>query len=184
MSFYLNPVTCYPLMKLLKTLLAAVLLTFLSAPLLAQSTYKGLPLLNANSNKVDVRIGGVLVNGLWTIKPEFNPNSLHIQVANQKERLVFYTDIDSAVYTLHPAKKEQFYVLLNKKHYVYTEVKGFEKEAELQKAKLLDISKPQSKVFGSLWEKHSVGEVVEGINDYAERASGAVDWVKSKLSSN
>ncbi len=171
-------------MKLLKPLFALTFLLLLSVPVLAQSTYKGLPLLNANSNKVNVRIGSVYVDGLWTIKPEYNPNSLHIQVANQKERLVFYTDVDSAVYTLRPAKKEQFYVLLNKKHYVYTEVKGFEKETELQKVKLLDIAKPQSKVFGSLWERHNVGEMVEGINDYAEKASGAVDWVKSKLSAN
>jgi hypothetical protein len=171
-------------MKLLKPLLLVFPLTFLSVPLVAQNTYKGLPLLNANSSKVNVRIGNVLVDGLWTIKPEFTPNSLHIQVANQKERLVFYTDIDSAVYTLRPAKKEQFYVLLNKKHYVYTEVKGFEKESDLQKGKLLEIAKPQSKVFGSLWDKHNVGEMVEGINDYAEKASGAMDWVKSKLGSN
>lgn len=172
-------------MKILKPLLIAVLFTFLLAPLYAQNTYKGLPLLNANSKKVDVRIGSIFVNGLWTIKPEYNPNSLHIQVVNQKERLVFYTDIDSAVYNLRPNKAEQFYVLLNKQHYVFTEVKGFTKSnQEESKEKLLDIAKPQSKVFGSLWEKHNVGEVVDGINDYAAKASSAVDWVKSKLSSN
>jgi hypothetical protein len=171
-------------MKLLKPLLTAFLLTFLLAPLHAQSTYKGLPLLNANSNKVDVRIGSIFVNGLWTIKPEYDPNSLLIQVVNPKERLVFYTDVDSAVYNLRPNKSEQFYVLLNKQHYVFTEVKGFTKANEEIKEKLLDIAKPQSKVFGSLWEKHNVGEVVDGINDYAEKASSAVNWVKSKLGSN
>jgi hypothetical protein len=171
-------------MKLLKPLLTAVLLIFVLVPLHAQSTYKGLPLLKANSNKVDVRIGALLVNGLWTVRPEYDPNSLHIQIINQKERLVFYTDVDSAVYNLRPNKSEQFYVLLNKEHYVFTEVKGFTKANEENKEKLLDIAKPQSRVFGSLWEKHNVGEVVDGINDYADKASSAVNWVKSKLSSN
>ena len=170
-------------MKTIKSLFFTILLVLLFMPAFGQHTHKGFPLLHANSSKVDVRIGAILVNGLWTIKPQYNPNSLHIQVINPKERLVFYTDVDSAVYTLRPEKPEQFYVLLNKEHYVFAEVKGFTKANEVTKDKLLDISKPQSKIFGSLWEKHNVGEVVEGINDYAEKASGAVDWVKSKLGS-
>ncbi|PKV63545.1 hypothetical protein [Pontibacter ramchanderi] len=171
-------------MNILKSLLLAALFSALTAPLFAQSTYKGLPLLKANSSKVNARIGSVHVNGLWTIKPEYNPNALHIQVNGQKEQMVLYTDIDSAVYELRPAKASYFYVLLNKEHYVYTEVMGFRKDGDQAKTKLLNIAKPQSKVFGSLWEKHHVGEVVEGINDYAEKASGAMDWVKSKLGSN
>jgi hypothetical protein len=171
-------------MKTLASLLSLLLLALLFTPAFGQSTYKGLPLLNANSSKVNARIGSVHVNGLWTIKPQYNPNSLQIQVTGQKERLVLYTDIDSAVYELRPAKSEQFYVLLNKEHYVFTEVTGFKKESDARKEKLLDIAKPQSKVFGSLWEKHQIGEAVDGINEYAEKVSGAVNWVKDKLGSN
>lgn len=171
-------------MKTLKYFLSIALFLMLLTPVFGQSTYKGLPLLNANSSKVNARIGSVHVNGLWTIKPQYNPNSLQIQVTGQKERLVLYTDIDSVVYELRPAKSEQFYVLLNKEHYVFTKLTGFTKADEQYRSKLLDIEKPQSKVFGSLWEKHHVGEVVEGINEYADKASSAVDWVKSKLRSN
>ncbi|MHC2993321.1 hypothetical protein OB13_17690, partial [Pontibacter sp. HJ8] len=81
-------------------------------------------------------------------------------------------------------KAEQFYVLLNKEHFVLTEVKGFKREGEQGQTKLLDIAKPQSKVFGSLWEKHHIGDVVEDINHYAERATSALNWVKGKLGSD
>ena len=125
-------------MKILKLFTLTLLLTVMLTPAFGQTTYKGLPLLKANSNKVDVRIGSVLVNGLWTIKPNYNPNSLHIHMMTPKERLVFYTDVDSAVYSLAPEKSEHFYVLLNKEHYVYTELKGFKKDNEAAKEKLLD----------------------------------------------
>ncbi|AKD02356.1 hypothetical protein POKO110462_23260 [Pontibacter korlensis] len=163
---------------------ALLFLMLLANPVLGQSAYKGLPLLKANSSKVNVRVGSVLVNGLWTIKPEYNPNSLHIQVSGQKERLIFYTDIDSATYEIRPAESKKFYVLLSNKHYVLTEVKGFKmesNEAAQREEKFLNIEKPKSKTFGSLWEKHHVGEVVEDINKYADKASGAVSWVKGKL---
>ena len=169
-------------MKILKRFTAATIFTLLLTPVFGQSTYKGFPFLKANSNKVDVRIGSVLVNDLWTIKPESNPNSLHIQVNGQKERLVFYTDIDSAAYDVWPARSEQFYVLLNKEKYVFAEVKGFKRPAAVSaQKKLLDIDKPRSKVFGSLWEKHDVGGVVNDINNYADKASDAMSWAKEKL---
>ncbi|WP_276498935.1 hypothetical protein [Pontibacter litorisediminis] len=172
-------------MKTFKPLaVGALLLALLAGPALGQSTYNGLPLLKANSSKVNVRVGRVLVNGLWTIKPEYNPNSLHIQVVGQKERLMFYTDIDSAAYEISPTEPKKFYVLLGGRQYVLTEVKGFRMEngeAASKEEKFLNIEKPKSKTFGGLWEKHHVGEVVEDINKYADKASGAVDWVKGKL---
>ncbi len=174
-------------MKIIKPLTIAAVLALLVLPVFGQTTHKGLPLLKANSSKVNVRVGSVLVNGLWTIKPEYNPNSLHIQVAGQKERLVFYTDIDSAVYEVRPAKAEQFYVLLSKKHYVLTEVKGFKRDnsaTSQPKDKFLNIDKPLSKTFGALWEKHHVGEVVNDINNYADKVSGSVNWVKGKVFGN
>ncbi len=141
----------------------------------------------ANSSTVNVRVGKVLVNGFWNIKPEYDLNSLHIQVAGQKEKVIFYTDVDSAVYEISPAKTEQFYVLLNRKHYVLTEVKGFKRpvvQNTQSKKKLLDIEKPRSKVFGTLWEKHHVGDVVNDINNYADKASDSVNWVRGKLFGN
>ncbi|GAB3822354.1 hypothetical protein [Pontibacter rugosus] len=171
-------------MKTLKPLLTAFILAAAASSVFAQSTYKNLPLLKANSSKVNVRVGDVFVNGFWTVKPEYNPNSLHIQVNGQKERLVFYTDIDSATYDIKPEQAKQFYVLLNRQHYVLTEVKGFtlaSNATEQNKNRFLSIDKPKSKTFGTLWEKHHVGDVVNDINNYADKASGAVNWAKGKL---
>lgn len=172
-------------MKTLKPLYFILLLAgSLATPVLAQTTYKSLPLLKANSSKVNVRVGDVLVNGFWTVKPEYNPNALHVQVTGQKERLVFFTDIDSATYELRSEEAKRFYVLLNKQHYVLTEVKGFRLDGGVaaKEEKFLNIDKPRSKTFGKLWEKHHVGEVVNDINEYADKASEAVDWAKNKLS--
>lgn len=171
-------------MKTIKTLIAALVLTAAASSAFAQTSYKNLPLLKANSSKVNVRVGDVFVNGFWTVKPEYNPNALHIQVSRQKERLVFYTDIDSATYDIRADEAKRFYVLLNKQHYVLTEVKGFTlagNSPQAQASRLLNIEKPRSKTFGNLWEKHHVGEVINDINDYADKATGAVSWVKAKL---
>ncbi|WP_299819759.1 hypothetical protein [uncultured Pontibacter sp.] len=171
-------------MKILKPFAIAVLFTLLLTPVFGQSAYKGYPLLKANSSKVSMRIGSTLINGLWTIKPEYKTNTLQIQVTGQSEKVTFYTDIDSAAYQIRPAKSEQFYVLLNKEYYVFTEVKGFKQDAPAaaqSTKKLLDIDKPRSKVFGSLWERHHVGDVVNDINTYADKASSAVSWAKDKL---
>lgn len=163
---------------------SVLLFAVLAVPAFGQNAYKGLPLLKANSSKVNVRVGNVFVNGFWTVKPEYSPNSLHIQVNGQKERLVFYTDIDSATYDIKADEAKKFYVLLNRQHYVLTEVKGFtlaSNAMEQRKDKFLEIEKPRSKTFGNLWEKHHVGEVVNDINEYADKASGAVNWVKGKI---
>lgn len=155
----------------------------LSVPALAQSSYKGLPLLKANSSNVNVRVGDVFVQGFWTIKPEYNPNALHIQVSGDSERLVFYTDIDSAAYSIRANQARQFYVLLNRRQYVLTEVKGFRFENADSRTddRFLSIDKPKSKTFGALWERHNVGEVVSDINNYADKVSGGLDWVKQKV---
>ncbi|WP_299756484.1 hypothetical protein [uncultured Pontibacter sp.] len=174
-------------MKTLKTTLLSLTASsfFLFTPALAQNAaYKGLPLLKANASNVNVRIGNAFVKGLWTIKPEYTPNALRIQVSDQKEKVIFYTDIDSAAFDVRPDRSDKFYVLLNKQHYVLAEVKGFTLEDEINvqpENKLLNIDKPRSKTFGALWEKHHIGEVVNDINNYADKASGALNWVKEKV---
>lgn len=173
-------------MKMLKTTLLSLIASslFLCTPALAQNTaYKGLPLLKANASNVNVRIGNAFVKGLWTIKPEYTPNTLRIQVSGQKEKVVFYTDIDSAAFDVRPDRSDKFYVLLNRQQYVLAEVKGFTMEAEKPQpeSKLLNIDKPRSKTFGNLWEKHHIGEVVDDINNYADKATGALKWVKDKV---
>lgn len=173
-------------MKHLQPLTAGtlLLLAVLATPAFGQSAYNGLPLLKANSSNVNVRIGNAFVKGLWTIEPEFSPNTLRIQVREQMERLVFYTDIDSAAYEVRPAQSKQFYVLLNSKHYVLAEVKGFKLESDKkaqETVRFLNIEKPRSKTFGTLWEKHHVGDVVNDINDYADKVTGTFGWAKEKL---
>lgn len=174
-------------MKTLKYFTTAVLLfsALLATPSFGQSTHQGLPLLKANSSKMSVRIGDVYVDGLWTIKPEYKLNTLQVEIRDQKERLGIYTDLDSVIYEVRPAQTKQFYVLLNKQ-YVLSEVKGIKEESRssTRDNRLLNIEKPRSKTFGTLWDKHKVGDVVEDINDYADKASGAFNWVKNLVGAN
>ncbi|MCC9167835.1 hypothetical protein [Pontibacter harenae] len=152
-------------------------------PTYGQSKHNGMPLLQAKTNKVSFRVGGVKINGNWTIKPEANPNVLHVQVIDAKEKFTFYTDSDSVSYDVRPGQVHQFYVLLNKQSYVLTEVRGFKDAEHKEDTKLLNMKRPKGSILGELWDKHHVGDVVDGVNSYADKASSAFSWVKSKIGS-
>ncbi|GAB2799653.1 hypothetical protein GCM10027275_51980 [Rhabdobacter roseus] len=160
---------------------ALLFLALLATPGFGQSTHLGLPLLKANSSKLSVRIGNVVVDGLWTLKPDYKLNTLQVELRKQKEWIGIYTDLDSASYEVRPGQTTQFYVLLNKQ-YVLSEVQGIKEER--QGNRLLNIDKPRSKTFGTLWEKHNVDGVVEDINNYADKASGFYKRVKNLFGSD
>ncbi|WP_372645612.1 transglutaminase-like domain-containing protein [Ancylomarina sp.] len=93
-------------------LLAAVLLT---QTLFAQ---KELPIIKANSSKVDIKDGNNLRKGTWTIVPEANPD---IYTTSAKE-VTFYTDIDSISFEIKPNEQYDFIILLNEKDSARTRI--------------------------------------------------------------
>jgi hypothetical protein len=76
------------------------------------------------SNKRGIKL---LVNGQsidWRIEPETRPDRLQVYCSNKKNKVVFQTDIDTAVFLVSEKDTINFKVILNKKDTAYTEIVG------------------------------------------------------------
>ena len=80
-----------------------------------------LPIIQATSEKVDIKVGVKLNKGAWTIMPDLNPDVFDISVVGQV--VTFYTDIDSISVKVNEKTNFDFIILLNKKDSAYTKVK-------------------------------------------------------------
>ena len=82
---------------MVKKLRLLFFLFFIGQSLLAQQK---LPVINANSKKVDIKDGKDFKKATWTIVPEAKPD---IYTTSSK-RVTFYTDIDSISFKIKPNK--------------------------------------------------------------------------------
>jgi hypothetical protein len=78
-----------------------------------------LPVIRANSKKVDIKDGKDFKKGSWTIVPEAKPD-IYMTSSN---RVTFYTDIDSISFKVKPNHKYNFIILLNGKDSAFTQIK-------------------------------------------------------------
>lgn len=79
-----------------------------------------LPVIKANSIRVDIRDGGVLKKSTWKIVPKIKPDVYVTSIKNSK--VTFYTDLDSISFTIKPNEKYRFIILLNGKDSALTEI--------------------------------------------------------------
>lgn len=99
--------------KIFNLIVAAL---FIQCSLFAQTE---LPVIKANSNKVDIKVDTVLRKNLWTVMPEL---ALDVYPTAGKE-VTFYTDIDSISFIIDPKiKKYDFIILLNEKDSARTQI--------------------------------------------------------------
>ncbi|WP_421920098.1 transglutaminase domain-containing protein [Marinifilum sp.] len=80
-----------------------------------------IPIIQANSKSVDIKVGEILNKNQWTIMPELNPDVY--EVSDIGKKVTFYTDIDSISITIDEKTKFDFVILLNKKDSAYTQIK-------------------------------------------------------------
>ncbi len=76
------------------------------------------------SNKRGIK---VLINGHttdWRIEPERKPDRLRVYCTNQENKVIFQTDIDTAVFFVRKNDTIKVNVILNKKDTAYTEIVG------------------------------------------------------------
>lgn len=100
--------------KEIKTLLA-LLIVLQSA--FAQNK---LPVIKANSKRVDIKEGSIMKKGYWTISPEIKPD---VYTASEKNcKVTFYTDIDSISFVVKPNLKFNFIILLDNKDSALTQI--------------------------------------------------------------
>ena len=97
-----------------------VLLGLIAAWLPTLSAQSKIPVIQANSDLVDVKDGTEFREGAWTISPEIKPDIYVTQKKNSK--VTFYTDLDSISFKVQPGKIYNFIILLNKKDSALTQI--------------------------------------------------------------
>jgi hypothetical protein len=76
---------------------------------------EALPVVCANSTKVDIRDSGRELRGVWTIQPEAELDVYYARRAKGSRKVTFRTDIDSISFDVRPGQQYDFVVLLNGK---------------------------------------------------------------------
>ena len=102
--------------------IAVILFTFLHQSVIGQN----LPIIYANSPKVDIRDGSVLQKSVWNLSPEINPDVYYSLESENARKVTFYTDIDSITFDVEHHKNYDFLVVLNKVDTCYTRIVGGE----------------------------------------------------------
>jgi hypothetical protein len=97
-----------------------VFTVLISVPSGAYGQKENLPIIKANSTRVDIKEDDVLKKNIWRIAPEI---CCDVYQTSAKE-VTFYTDIDSISFVINPkAGKYDFIILLNEKDSARTQIK-------------------------------------------------------------
>ncbi|MES1219675.1 MAG: hypothetical protein ABUT20_29515, partial [Bacteroidota bacterium] len=111
-------------------LFIATLLILLGNAVSAQ----GIPLIKAQSTDVDIRDGLHFKKGSWHLMPEMKPARYYVELPAKEHRVIFYTDIDSAVFDIASGGVYNFIILLNGKDTCYTQIIAAPKEVVAYKS--------------------------------------------------
>jgi hypothetical protein len=120
---------------MIKKLSLLIILFLIGQSLLAQQK---LPVIKANSKKVDIKDGKDFKKGAWNIVPEAKPDIYK----TSNKRVTFYTDKDLISFKIRPNKVYNFIILLNGKDSAFTQIKY---EPVVYTPTYLDILKKGSK---------------------------------------
>lgn len=108
---------------------------------------KRVVVLKSTRNQLTIREGNFLYKDVWGVSSQTRPD---VFVANRfkgRQRIVFYSDTDSAVFVVKPQKTYDFIVLLNNRDSAYTQISTYAgKPASL--APKLVFTKPGSNQSG------------------------------------
>lgn len=174
-----------------KSLSFLLILLVLAAPAIAQKTYKGLPVIEAKSNKADYKVGSEWVRGNWNVSPQIEIDVMQVPVPNNNLKFTFCTDSDSISFNVKPGKSHKFYVLLNGKDYALTEIKGygfevlkFNKTNKVAAYTLIYEQNQNNAFLNTLREQYNLDEIVKGAANDTERALRMVNWVHNQWDHN
>ncbi len=99
-------------------------------------TQTTLPVIHSDTNVIDVRDGGVLNIGQWTLVPEVKPDVYTSSYIGQE--VTFYTDLDSISFLVHPDSVYNFVIVYDGDS-AYTQVSYVPSRLDILKgAKLYD----------------------------------------------
>ena len=83
-----------------------------------------LPVLQSNSQNLDIRDGSNFRKGRWNIDPKTNPDIYESFISKKYKWVSFISDIDSIRFKVKAGKNYPFIVLLNKRDTAYTQING------------------------------------------------------------
>jgi hypothetical protein len=124
---------------------------------------QSLPVIKANSKKVNVRDGQVFQKGIWNLSPESKPDVYQALEPIIEKRITFYTDMDSISFDVVPDKTYDFLIVLNGKDTCYTQISTIRKVSQTATNIVVDkliepaLLQADFKVFREALEKHHAG---------------------------
>ncbi|MFL5386041.1 MAG: retropepsin-like aspartic protease [Longimicrobiaceae bacterium] len=80
------------------------------------------PVVRANAKVADVRDGGVMQRGYWTILPEVRPDVYVVRQVGSGKRVTFYTDLDSISFHVTRGSTHDFVIVLANGDSAFTRV--------------------------------------------------------------
>lgn len=157
-----------------------------------KNIYKKLPLIKANNETIDYKIGENWYRGKWHIAPEIENDTLKVICYSPNEYFLFKTDKDSIEFDISPNKTKSFYVLLKDSLYAHTIIEGisfksmeleFSNEPYNDKLKIL-YQNEESSYLESLKEEYPLKEMVKGVEKDFEKILLILNWTNSRWKHN
>jgi predicted aspartyl protease len=108
-----------------KTLKHTLLLLLLLSLPCAASAQKRLRVLKATQNKLSIREGQSFYKNAWNVSNTVKPDIFISQHLKGKERIVFYSDIDSIAFWVKPQRTYDFVVVVNGRDSAYTRISTY-----------------------------------------------------------
>jgi len=128
----------------MKVLTYTFLLTLLLSISYAASAQKHLLVLKSTQNKLSIREGQSFHKDAWTISSADKPDIFVSQHFKGKERIVFYSDIDSAAFWVKPQRNYDFVVVVNGRDSAYTRISTYPDKRPTLVPKLFFTRAPHS----------------------------------------
>ncbi len=124
-----------------------------------------LPIIHANSKKVDIKDGETFQKGVWTLSPEMDPDRYYSLPSEKARDVTFYTDKDSISFVVEHNRSYDFLIVLNKKDTCHTRIIGGE---------------PKKKIVRSVLAPRELQEDLKIFVEALQREHGDITRYKSK----
>lgn len=97
---------------------------------------QNVPIIHANSKKVDIQDGDTFQKGVWTLSPEIDPDKYYSLPSEKTRHVTFYTDRDSISFEVEHNKSYDFLIVLNQKDTCHTRIVGGDRKKKIERKTL------------------------------------------------
>lgn len=150
----------------------------------AQQTYKGEPLILANTEKADVALGKKWFVNAWRISPQIAHDTLKIKLYTKRERVGFRTDRDSISFEMKAGESKSFYVKMQNAEAAHTIISTtsyqWDKIAYAETKKRDDLKfyyeNAKTKYSDSLRKEYPLDKVIKNDRNDMQRILSILNW--------